>query len=216
MEIRPLAESDLIEVAHVHILAFPDSALTQLGMEALRRYYLWQLSGPHDSLCIGAFDGTKMTGFCFAGVFRGAETGFLRRNMLFLTWYLITHPGLLTHEIVRNRVGYSVQAMRQLFRRKKKPTQKRSETQSENRLPPISRFGILSIAVNPEYQGSGVGKLLMRDVEAVARRQGFSSMRLTVHPDNNQAVIFYEKHGWRRIPAVDGVWRGFMAKFLGD
>lgn len=34
-------------VAGVHVAAFPSSALTRLGSEAVRRYYLWQIEGPH-------------------------------------------------------------------------------------------------------------------------------------------------------------------------
>ena len=208
MEIRPIIESDLTSVAHVHMLAFPSSGLTQLGIEAVRRYYLWQLTGPHDSLCIGAFDGVKMAGFCFAGVFRGAETGFLQNNILFLIWHLVTHPTLLTRDIILDRVAYSVRAFRQLMRHNRKLAR-------EGKLPTRS-FGILSIAVNPECQGAGIGRLLMQNAELTACKQGFGSMRLSVKPENHQAIIFYEKSGWQKIPAADGVWRGLMAKTLGD
>ena len=34
---------DLPAVASVHMAAFPKSALTMLGTEAVRRYYEWQL-----------------------------------------------------------------------------------------------------------------------------------------------------------------------------
>jgi ribosomal protein S18 acetylase RimI-like enzyme len=208
MEIRPIIETDLSTVAYVHMLAFPDSGLTQFGVEAVRRYYLWQLTGPHDSLCIGAFDGQNMTGFCFAGVFRGAETGFLQKNALFLIWHLITHPKLLTREIVLDRVGYSMKAFRQMVRHNRRLAKERK--------PPIRSFGILSIAVHPDCQGAGIGKLLMRHAESTACEQGFGSMRLSVKPDNQQAIIFYERSGWQKIPAADGVWRGRMNKMLGD
>jgi ribosomal protein S18 acetylase RimI-like enzyme len=206
MEIRAIIESDLTEVAHVHVLAFPESGLTQLGNEAVRRYYLWQLTGPHDSLCIGAFDDEKMTGFCFAGVFRGAETGFLQKNLLFLIGQLITHPRLLTREIILDRVAYSLKAFRTMIRHNRKVAKERK--------PPSRSFGILSIAVRPDYQGAGIGKLLMQNAESIACKQGFGSMRLSVKPDNQRAIIFYEKSGWQKTPAAEGVWRGLMTKTL--
>jgi len=207
LEVRLIRESDLKAVAWLHILAFPDSGLMQFGVEALRRYYLWQLKGPHDSVCIGAFREGKLAGFCFAGVFREAETGFLRKNFLFLVWHLLTHPALLLRDIIINRINYSIQAIRTL-QHKKKRIKKQSGVQNLGK----GNFGILSIAVHPECQGLGIGQLIIQNVEIVARQKGFDSMRLTVHPDNRQAIIFYEKQGWLKVQAGDGIWRGFMVK----
>ena len=76
MNIRLLSNDDLKNVAILHRLAFPSSALTKLGIETVQRYYKYQLEGPHDACCCGVFIDYQLVGFCFAGVFRGAETGF--------------------------------------------------------------------------------------------------------------------------------------------
>jgi len=186
-------------------MTFPESALTKFGAESIRRYYLWQLNGPHKSLCIGAFDETKMVGFCFAGVFREAETGFLRKNRIFLIWRIMTHPWLLNNEIVRDRINYGLQALKRLARKKK--------AQAAQPKPAVERFGILSIAVHPQYQALGIGKLLMADVETSARQGGFNLMRLSVHPNNRQAVLFYEGLGWKK-KLTNGAWEGYMEKSL--
>jgi len=47
--------------------------------------------------------------------------------------------------------------------------------------------------------------------EQAAQERGFSEMDLTVHPENSQAVRFYEKLGWARAPNGE-VWRGSMRK----
>lgn len=62
LDIRPLTVEDLLDVAHIHIQAFPDSALTKLGREAVRRYYEWQIVGPHDALNIGVFAQNEILG----------------------------------------------------------------------------------------------------------------------------------------------------------
>ena len=52
---RSLELKDLQSIAILHQKAFQDSALTKLGLEPVRRYYEWQLTGPHDCYAIGAF-----------------------------------------------------------------------------------------------------------------------------------------------------------------
>lgn len=78
-----LNHDDLPAVAAIHVAAFPDSALTALGVEAVRRYYAWQLDGPHEVFALGVDavqydnDGTiankQLIGYCFAGGFRERE-----------------------------------------------------------------------------------------------------------------------------------------------
>ena len=55
--IRSLVELDIREVAMVHLVSFPQSALLKLGREAVARYYALLLRGAHDCLALGAFDG---------------------------------------------------------------------------------------------------------------------------------------------------------------
>ena len=74
-------------------------------------------------------------------------------------------------------------------------------------------FGILSIATHPHSQGLGVGKVLMKEIENVARQRDFCEMFLTVHPDNHQAITFYESIGWEKIPR-NGAFKGEMRKYL--
>jgi ribosomal protein S18 acetylase RimI-like enzyme len=206
--IRNLLLSDLANIAKVHCRAFPDSALTKLGLEPVRRYYEWQLTGPHDAVNIGIFDNTTLIGFCFSGVFRGAMGGFLEKNRSFLIRQVATHPWLLLNPLFRERVAF---AFKRVFQRKKTSTQQpRIETTSQK---PAPSFGILSIAVSPEHQGSGAARLMMEYVEQVAIERGFTSMGLTVHPSNTRAVRFYEKIGWQK-DQVSGLWSGRMSKNL--
>ena len=118
---QPLILSDLPEVTDVHLAAFPDSALTHLGREAVRRYYEWQIVGPHDALNIGAFDDERLIGFCFGGVFRGALGGFLEKNRTFLILRVLTHPWLLFNSLFRERASFAVQRL--FKRRAPHPTQ---------------------------------------------------------------------------------------------
>lgn len=208
VQIRDLTVQDLERVAVVHVLAFPDSALTKLGVEATRRYYAWQLTGPHECRAFGAFLDGELGGFCFGGIFRGALSGFLRTNRWFLIGRILTRPHLLLHSVVRARLFQTRRILPRLVR------PGRAGNQSGKRIPKqTSRsFGILSIAVDPRCQGAGVGRALMEAAEAASREGAFSRMHLTVSPENIQAIRFYERLGWTRVAEEN--WQGRMMKSL--
>jgi ribosomal protein S18 acetylase RimI-like enzyme len=209
MTVRALIQHELACAAQIHSLAFPDSALTKLGAEAARRYYHWLLSGPHDSVCLGAFNGSDMLGFCFGGIFRGALSGFVSQNRVFLARLVVTHPWLLANPIFRERLTLGLRVLRR--NRKPKP----AVLPAPSAEPRARSFGILSIAVHPERQGGGVGRLLMAESERIALERGFRDMNLSVHPTNMQAIRFYEGLGWERV-TQDGVWQGQMKKRIGE
>jgi ribosomal protein S18 acetylase RimI-like enzyme len=205
IEIRDLDQRNLPALAKIHALAFPGSALTALGASAVRRYYEWQLTGPHDVSALGAFSENEMVGFCFGGVFRGAMSGFLRKNRIYLAWLVLTHPWLVTNPLFRHRLIKGLKVLRRFSK-----SGRANQPKPNHKKPP---FGILSIAVNPEFQGLGAGKVLMAEAEAIARRLGFEEMNLTVNPDNYQAIRFYDSLGWQKITR-GSVWSGEMVKTL--
>lgn len=203
--IRRLIESDLFTVAKIHKNAFADSALSKLGLEPIRRYYEWQLTGPHDCYAIGAFDETdELLGFCFSGVFRGALSGFLNNNLKFLFSWIILHPWLIFNPLVTDRIKMA-------FKIKKIAA---NALPSDLKQVKTKSFGVLSIAVDPQIQGKGVGKLLMDAVEVEAKTKGFEQLHLTVHPANTQAVEFYLRCGWNKWSSECVVWNGLMVKPL--
>lgn len=201
--IRVLDSQDIPQVAQVHLAAFPESALSKLGAEGVLRYYAWQMSGPHDAVTIGILDDTQLLGFCFAGVFHGALSGFLRQNIKFLIWRIITHPHLLVSPLIIDRVKI---ALRVLLRR--------PASSSSLATTPKNSFGMLAIAVLPTAQGRGLGKKIMRYVENKAREDGFAAMHLTVSPKNVHAIRFYERLGWKQSAPAGEIWRGMMTKLL--
>lgn len=202
--LKILTRKDLVQVAHVHSSAFRDSALTKLGKEPIRRYYEWQLTGPHECHALGAFDQQGLlVGFCFAGVFHGSLSGFLTRNKKFLTCWVLSHPWKITNPLVVDRLKQAI-----LILKRKSTTTNHPSTQ------PKMSYGILSIAVDPEKQGMGIGRIIMQDVEQDALQKGFAELNLTVHPTNTKAVTFYEGCGWQRVIKDSAEWSGSMVKPL--
>lgn len=201
--IERVGRQDLAEVARVHRAAFPASALTELGEEAVRRYYLWQLEGPHDHHFVCVRLEGQLAGFCVSGISRGALSGFLRRNTGFLTAQVAMRPWLLANPIVRTRMGAALKLLRQV-QRKAAPAGGEGCAVS---------WGILAIAVSPAVQGAGVAQHLLADCERVALARGFRRLHLTVAVDNQRAIRFYQKWGWRK-EVSEGIWSGRMCKEL--
>jgi ribosomal protein S18 acetylase RimI-like enzyme len=204
--IKFLEIPDLCQVSEIHRGAFPDSLLTALGTEVVRRYYEWQLIGPHETTALGVFEKDILQGFCFGGVFHGAMNGFLRKNRYFLIGKILTHPAVFLYPEFRQRI---------LTGWKSKIFQKVNLA-----LPNVSsakarrHFGILSIGVDPELQRRGIGKLLMEAAEEEARKKGHQEMRLTVAINNLAAINFYEKLGWEKCLSEDGSFQGAMRQPL--
>jgi ribosomal protein S18 acetylase RimI-like enzyme len=64
---------------------------------------------------------------------------------------------------------------------------------------PYLRF----IAVDPSFQGRGVGTLLLKEFEERTRPLG-KDWFLLVSDFNTGAQLFYEKHGYQRVGALPG------------
>ena len=54
----------------------------------------------------------------------------------------------------------------------------------------------LGVAIHPDVQGEGLGRLLMDFLKHAARRRGAKRLRLRVAPDNRTAVELYSSLGY--------------------
>jgi len=50
--------------------------------------------------------------------------------------------------------------------------------------------------IDPHYQGQGLGRALLAEIEAEIVHQGFDTARVETHARNNEAVGFFEKNGY--------------------
>lgn len=70
---------------------------------------------------------------------------------------------------------------------------------------------LYSIAVAPEFGGSGIGRLLLQKAEDIAFDHDRMMLRLEVREDNGRAVSIYERSGYRRIGREAGYYEDGMA-----
>lgn len=186
LTVRQTQRGDVASVAMIHTAVFPESAITKLGHKAAESYYLWLLDDSHDALNLVAEYEDRIVGYISAGKFRGATSGFLRKNRKRLFLGLLRRPSLIMDAIFRERVRAGVGILRG----------KRSGAAPSYEHP---GFGILAIAVHPSAQRMGVAALLVQRAEQEARTRGSKGMILTVALGNSGARTFYEKLGWRTV-----------------
>lgn len=67
---------------------------------------------------------------------------------------------------------------------------------------------LMNIAVSPIYQGKGLGKLLLHETIAVARRNGFRHLEVGTGNSSLDQLAFYQKGGFR----ICGVDRDFFVR----
>jgi ribosomal protein S18 acetylase RimI-like enzyme len=198
VQVTALGREDLDEIVAVHLEAFPTSAMTRLGASAVRAYYDWLLTGPHDVVAVGALAPSGLAGFVIGGTFHGAMSGYLRANSALLARSLLVRPGALASDEVRDRLRFAlrVRARRPGSRQQSGPLPKASVSAAGNGR--MQSFTLLAMAVRPWFQGSGVATSLMEGTVDAAAAAGYDSMRLSVRAENARAIAFYEREGWHR------------------
>ena len=55
--------------------------------------------------------------------------------------------------------------------------------------------------VRAEFRGRGIGRIVLLELESVARARGFRTLRLETGSAQPEAIRLYESEGYRRIPA---------------
>jgi ribosomal protein S18 acetylase RimI-like enzyme len=60
-----------------------------------------------------------------------------------------------------------------------------------------------TLAVAPEAQGQGIGRLLLLTAENYAREQGCTYLKISVLSARPELLAWYERHGYRRTGAAE-------------
>lgn len=64
---------------------------------------------------------------------------------------------------------------------------------------------IVALNVYPEYQGQGIGRMLIKDAVEQAQKQGCKSVKVATSNDNVAALCLYQKMGFRLSELHTGV-----------
>lgn len=213
--IAPLTLVDLDRVVKVHLAAFPESAMTLLGPKVVERYYRWQFIGAHPSPFAAGFHAEgHLIGFLVGGIRNDATSGFARRFLPTIVFSCIQRP-----KGARALFGPELANVLRFMIRRDQATQSpppaaTTRYDESNKRSTKPDFAVLSIAVDPDNQGTGAATALITAAEVAAADRGFERMRLSVDVNNHRATRFYEREGWERVIPESGQWEGKMIKVL--
>ncbi len=175
----PLTKQDICEIVDVHVRSFPNFFLTFLGPRFLKVFYN---SFTYDPAGIGFVvkdsETGKVLGFIVGPL---VPEGYFKR-LLKKRWFAFC---LASITAICKRPTIVKRVFNALFYRGQSPSG-------------AKRALLSSIAVDPEAQGKGVGRVLVERWIQEVKQQGGSGCYLTTDAENNNVVNgFYHSLGWK-------------------
>ena len=199
--VRSMRADDIAEVAMLHRLVFPDYFLSHMGQRFVERFYAefvdrgtnYGFVAISDGELVGAVVGTVDSG--------GFYNRFYRHHFLDLALTLagrvIVDPYIRRN--LSSRMAHVRQAIRSVVAR-----HRQSSPASAPPHPDQVPARLLSIGVDPEKRGSGLAEQLVARYCEALWKDGQGRVGLSVRPENQRAIAFYEKTGWQRSGASAG------------
>lgn len=178
--VRRIEESDINNVVSIHCASFQNFFLTQLGTDFLNVYYK-AFSKSGKGVLLGCFNGEILVGFC-AATFKsnGFNTGLIIDN--FYSFVLQAFKLFFTNIKALIRLANNFRKVNQTVKDKGQYAE------------------LYSIAVSPLMQNSGIGKLLLNELESQLKQRKCNKLTLTTDYDNNNKTLqFYEKMGYNTM-----------------
>jgi ribosomal protein S18 acetylase RimI-like enzyme len=179
--VEPLRQAHAVAMARVHLRAFPTSLRSRLGPGFLERFYAEFCRHAYDYGFVAFENGSDRMAAFVVGTSRARahRQAFLLRRAPYLTWRVGERS--LSDPEVRRLVRFALRG---------------GPGRGASRPAGICPVRLLSIAVDPDFQGSGAAKAVADAFEAKLRAAGHRRVGLSVHADNARAIAFYEKTGW--------------------
>jgi ribosomal protein S18 acetylase RimI-like enzyme len=175
---RTLKVSDISAVTEIHLAAFSNFFLTQMGRSFLELYYKSFIKS-ETGFGIGVFDDEgNLIGFSITTT----NSKSFNKNL-----------------IIQNLLPFSVMGLQLMFTNPKALIRlfKNLRKSSDETIDDGEYGELFSIAVDPGKQSSGIGKIMLEEVERIAQEKGCQCLTLTTDFYNNGNVInFYKKMGY--------------------
>jgi len=188
--------TDVSKVAYVHSQIFVDYFLTHLGQRFLECFYQQFVERSGNYGLVASYD-EKIVGFV-VGTTDSAELyrHFYRQNFVSLALILIGRfsADSFVRRSIMSRMVHMRLALQSLVHRSQPRSTK--EVSSTNSSAASSR--LLSIGVLPEVQGYGIADKLAQHFCERLYLDNVSLVGLSVRMNNDRAIAFYEKTGWKR------------------
>lgn len=180
MEILSISKQEIPQIVSIHNLAFKDFFLTQLGDRFLNIYYTSVLN-QKKGILLGCFQNNVLIGFCAATTHsKGFNTQLIIDNLMKYVWIGV------------KLIFSNPKAVKRLI---KNLTKKESSNNDDGNYAEL-----LSIGVKPDIQNSGIGKLLLTELEIILTKNEIKHLSLTTDFYNNDKTIgFYHYLGYKKM-----------------
>ncbi len=203
--IRRATEKDLLAIGKVHSACFPDSYITQLGKVSssnnnlLVRFYQEFINDAPELFWIADDEEIGIVGFCM-GYYMDKDDqmkNFIKRNRISVAIKTILLL-LLCNKQTWNKI-FSI------FRKGEDTIQKIVDFSNEH-IKNDKRGDLLSVCILPEFRGNNVSQQLMEAFLIAMKESGRELCLLSVRTDNNRAINFYERNGFKlyRVRGSEG------------
>jgi ribosomal protein S18 acetylase RimI-like enzyme len=185
IRIGPMTEAALDAVVEIHLAAFPDYMNASLGRGYLRAFLRGFLQRTDALALMAVSESGQVLGYA-AGAPVQSVPEMTRALASAAALALLVRPWLFTSPRIRRTVWRTAE---QWLGRSSRP--------KATPLLPMPTFSLVSIGVDPQARGRGVGDQLLKAFEQEVRQRGGIALRLSVYPSNHGARQFYERHGWQ-------------------
>lgn len=200
---RQVVAGELVRLAAIHAVQLPDGFFVRFGTRFLAAYHGTFLAGPYAAALSVGPPGAP-SGFVLGTVDNPRHYRWLVRNAgpLARSGFvaLSVRPGL-AYELARTRGRrYARSVLRLLRHRASTGGASRRTGRADGSVPgPAPVVAVLThVAVAPDAQGSGLGRVLVEAFVADARARGADEIRLITHA-HTQAPGFYRRLGWTSL-----------------
>ena len=177
MEIRKIEKHEINQVVSIHKKAFNDFFLTQLGDDFLWHYY-YSVSKNKNGILIGYYNDEKILGFsCATYLSRGFHKNLVKENLL--------RFGIIGIKLIFTKPGSLIRILKNF-------------SKSDKSINDDGNYAeLLSIGVDPNIQGSGIGKQLHTELERQLILNGIKLLSLTTDfYKNDKTIGFYKSLGY--------------------
>lgn len=187
--------SDLPQIGECHKRAFPKALSTRQGDRFISKMMEWYITSDRGVL-FHLTEGNRIIGYC-GGIItlhpgqHGAVSSIAQYAFGEFVRAYLRKPWLFFH---KENIKKSSYIFRNILYKLGLAKAKKASTESIKNFE--SFMGLVVIGVDPDFQGKGLGSILLREFEKRARELGVHHIQLSVISSNLQAIKAYQKNGW--------------------
>jgi len=166
--------AEVKEVAKLHIHRIQLGFLSKIGENFLIEFYEAMVQSEY-GICLIAKKDTKILGF-IGGVIdlQTFYRNFIRKRGIKISF-------ILSNKLFKPQILYGI--LENIFHLRKL-----------SKCSDLPKAELISVAVNSDYEGKGIGSLLLKAFLGELKRRNINSVKVHVGTDNKKALRYYKKH----------------------